>query len=72
MMIANDMDGSMQPATQNLALPADANARAHVILQHLIVDYARPSQHPIAPNKGVNEIFFMNLPLRPTMSSRTP
>jgi len=64
MMIANDMDGSIQPATQNLALPADANARAHVILQHLIVNYARPkATHPIAPNKGVNEIFFMNLPL---------
>ena len=24
MMIANDMDGSLQPATQNLALPVDA------------------------------------------------
>ena len=49
MMIANDMDGSLQPATQNLALPVDGNARAHVILQHLILDYARPSsKHPIA------------------------
>jgi hypothetical protein len=66
MMIANDMDGSMQPATQNLALPVDANARAHVILQHLIVAYARPnSKHPIAGNKGVNEIFFMTLPVEP-------
>ena len=66
MMIANDMDGSVQPATQNLALPLDANARAHVILQHLIVAYARPnSKHPIATNKGVNEIFFMTLPLEP-------
>ena len=64
MMIANDMDGSIQPATLNVALPLDANARAHVILQHLIVNYARPnSKHPIAANKGVNEIFFMTLPL---------
>lgn len=66
MIIANDMDGSLQPATQNLALPLDPNARAHVILQHLIVAYARPgSNHPIAGNKGVNEIFFMALPLEP-------
>jgi Sporulation and spore germination len=66
MMIANDMDGSLQPATQNLALPVDGNARAHVILQHLILDYARPnSKHPIAANKGVNGIFFMDLPLEP-------
>src|ERR1700691_6407649 len=66
MMIANDLDGSLQPATQNLALPVDGNARAHVILQHLILDYARPnSKYPIATNKGVNGIFFMNLPLAP-------
>jgi hypothetical protein len=64
MMMANDMDGSVQPANQNIALPADTNARAHVILQHLITNYARPnSKHPIAVNKGVNEIFFMTLPL---------
>jgi hypothetical protein len=64
MMMANDMDGSVQPANQNLALPVDANARAHVILQHLITNYAWPnSKHPIAANKGVNEIFFMTLPL---------
>ena len=64
MMMANDMDGSVQPANQNIALPVDANARAHVILQHLITNYARPnSNHPISVNKGVNEIFFMTLPL---------
>ncbi len=64
MMMANDMDGSLQPGYQNLALPVDANARAHVILQHLLLNYARPnSKHPIAANKGVNEIFFINLPL---------
>jgi Sporulation and spore germination len=63
MMIANDVNGSLQPATQSLALPVDDNARAHVILQHLIVNYARPnSSHPISANKGVNEIFFMILP----------
>jgi Sporulation and spore germination len=63
MMIANDMDGSVQSATQSLALPVDGNARAHVILQHLIVNYARAnSKHPIAANKGINEIFFMTLP----------
>lgn len=64
LVVASDLDGSLQPVYQNLALPVDANARAHVILQHLIVQYARPSsKHPIATNKGVNGIFFMNLPL---------
>ena len=63
MVMANDNNGSLQPAAQSMALPVDSNARAHVILQHLIVDYARPdSRHPIAANKGVNGIFFMTLP----------
>ena len=67
MMIANDMDGSVQPAYQSLALPVDGNARAHVILQHLVANYARPNtRHPIAANKGVNGIFFMSLPPDPT------
>jgi hypothetical protein len=66
MMIANDADGSIKPGQQKLALPADANARAHVILQHLIADYARPgSSHPIATNEGVTEVFFMGLPADP-------
>lgn len=66
MMIANDADGSIKPGQQKMALPADANARAHVILQHLIADYARPgSGHPIATNEGVTEVFFMALPAAP-------
>jgi Sporulation and spore germination len=66
MMIANDTDGSLQAAQQKIALPTDANARAHVILQHLISDYARPdSNHPIAANTGVNEVFFLQLPPDP-------
>jgi hypothetical protein len=63
MMIANDSNGSVLAASQSMALPVDSNARAHVILQHLIVDYARAgARHPIAVNKGVNGIFFMALP----------
>jgi hypothetical protein len=70
MMIANDMDGSVQPATQSLALPLDGNAKAHVILQHLILNYARPNtKHPISANKGVNEIFFLTLPADATHTS---
>jgi hypothetical protein len=70
MMIANDMNGSVQPTTQSLALPADNNARAHVILQHLILNYAQPkTKHPISANKGVNEIFFLNLPADATHTS---
>jgi hypothetical protein len=66
LMIANDADGSVVAAHQTFALPTDVNARARVILQHLIADYARPdSAHPIAVNNGVTEIYFMPLPPSP-------
>lgn len=62
LMIANDLNGSVTAEHQEMALPADPNACAHVILQHLIADYAQPgSKHPIGPNKGVNDVFFMPL-----------
>ena len=74
MMIANDMDGSLQPATQNLALPVDGNARAHVILQHLIVDYARPSSQ--APDcrqqRRERDLLYDPAAGKPTRSCRTP
>jgi Sporulation and spore germination len=63
LMIANDADGSLRPESQKMALPSDQNARARVLLQRLISVYARPgSSHPIAPNNGVIEVFFMPLP----------
>lgn len=71
MIIANDADGSLTPAQQQLALPLDQNARARLILQHLILDYARTgSFHPIAMNNGVNQIFFM--PLMPQKDAPPP
>ena len=46
LMIANDADGSLTAMQERIALPKDANARAHVILQHLIAAYARPGVTP--------------------------
>jgi Sporulation and spore germination len=65
-MIANDADGSLKPEQHKMDLPADQNARAHVILQRLIAVYSHQgSAHPIAPNNGINEIFFTPLPPEP-------
>jgi Sporulation and spore germination len=65
-MIANDADGSLKPEQQKMDLPADQNARAHVILQRLIAIYSHQgSAHPIALNNGINEIFFTPLPPEP-------
>jgi hypothetical protein len=63
LMIANDADGSLTAMQERIALPTDANARARVILQHLIAAYARPKAgHPIASNSGVSEVYFVPLP----------
>jgi Sporulation and spore germination len=63
LMIANDADGSLTAMRERIALPKDANARAHVILQHLIAAYALAgSRHPIAANSGVSDVFFVPLP----------
>jgi len=63
LMIANDLTGGVHEEQQEMALPADPNARARVILQHLIADYAQPaSKHPISPNNGVENIYFITLP----------
>lgn len=63
LMIANDLTGAVHEEQQVMALPVDPNARARVILQHLIADYAQPaSKHPISPNNGVQNIYFITLP----------
>lgn len=60
MMMANDDTGVVTAKQQKFALPADKNARARVVLQHLIADYAMPnSQHPIGSNSGVTHVFFL-------------
>lgn len=70
LMIANDDTGVITPVQQKFSLPADANARARVVLQHLIADYAKPdSPHPIGSNSGVTRVFFMPLPAQGNATS---
>lgn len=69
-MIANDLSGVVTEEQQEMALPTDPNARARVILQRLIADYAQPgSKHPIAPNNGVDAVYFLTLPKQPGESA---
>jgi hypothetical protein len=60
---ANDTDGSLIPVDRTLALPTDPNARARVLLQKLLSEYADPkSTHPLGVSPGVEEVFLRSLP----------
>ncbi len=62
--LANDADGSIAPATRQIALPQDPNARARALIDHLIAEYALPgSAHALPPGAAVAEVFLVPLPL---------
>jgi hypothetical protein len=62
--LANDADGSIAPASRQIALPQDPNARARALIDHLIAEYALPgSAHALPPGSAVAEVFLLPLPL---------
>jgi len=62
--LANDTDGSISPASRQIALPSDANARARALVDHLIAEYALPgSAHPLPAGSAVDEVFLLPLPV---------
>jgi hypothetical protein len=62
--LANDDDGTITPASRQIALPEEPNARARALIDHLIAEYALPgSPHELAPGAAVAEVFLLPLPL---------
>ena len=63
LLVANDVDGSLIPVERSFPLPKDPNARARVLIQKLLEEYAAPkSPHPIANASGIDEVFLMPVP----------
>lgn len=63
LLVANDLDGSLIPVERSFPMPKDPNARARVLMQKLVEEYAAPkSTHPIANASGVDEVFLMPVP----------
>lgn len=63
LLVANDLDGSLIPVDRSFPMPEDPNARARVLMQKLLEEYAAPkSTHPIANASGVDEVFLMPIP----------
>lgn len=62
LLVANDLDGSLIPVERSFPMPKDPNARARVLMQKLLEEYAAPkSTHPIANASGVDEVFLMSV-----------
>ncbi len=61
--LANDTDGSLAEKPLIFPLPADPNARARVVLEKLIAEYASPgSSHPLNVSTGVEEVYLLPVP----------
>jgi len=63
LLVANDLDGSLIPVERSFPMPKDTNARARLLMQKLLEEYAAPkSTHPIASASGVDDVFLMPVP----------
>jgi len=71
--MANDVDGSITLEDRDLALPDESTARAHALLARLIAEYSyKDSAHPIESGPAVDDVFLLDLPLRPPVAPGTP
>jgi hypothetical protein len=70
--LANDTDGSIVMADRELALPEEPTARTRALLAHLIAEYSyKNSTHPIESGPAIDDVFLLDLPLRPAGSGGT-
>lgn len=61
--VPNDLDGSLTAVERSIALPADSNAQARVLLESLIAAFHAPgSTHPMSVASGINEVYFLPVP----------
>ena len=61
--LANDVDGSLAEKPIRFPLPTDPNARARVVLEKLLEEYASPgSLHPLNIGTGVEEVYLLPVP----------
>lgn len=64
LVVANDMDGSLQMQGHSYPLPRDPEAKARVVLNKLLELYAAPgAAHPVAGSgAGVAQVFLLPAP----------
>ncbi len=68
--MADDADGSIILVERDVALPAEATARARALLARLIAEYSyKNSAHPIESGPAIDDVFLLDLPLRPPVGA---
>jgi len=68
--MANDSDGSITLVERDIALPEETTARARALLARLMAEYSyKDSAHPIESGAAVDDVFLLDLPLRPPVAA---
>jgi hypothetical protein len=68
--MASDADGSISLVEREVALPSEPTAKTHALLARLIAEYSyKNSAHPIESGPAIDDVFLLDLPLRPPASS---
>jgi hypothetical protein len=67
--LANDATGSITLVEREVALPTETTARARALLTRLIAEYSyKGSAHPLESGPAVDDVFLLDLPLRPPVA----
>ena len=67
--LANDATGSITLVERDVALPVETTARARALLTRLIAEYSyKGSAHPLESGPAVEDVFLLDLPLRPPVA----
>jgi hypothetical protein len=67
--LANDATGSITLVEREVALPTETTARARALLTWLIAEYSyKGSAHPLESGPAVDDVFLLDLPLRPPVA----
>ena len=70
--MANDTEGTITMAEREIPLPAEPTARARALLARLIAEYSyKNSTHPIESGPAIDDVFLLDLPLKPPVAPGT-
>jgi hypothetical protein len=68
--LADDATGTISLAVRDVALPVEATARTRVLLGRLLAEYSyKGSTHRLESGPAVDDVFLLDLPLRPAAAS---